>query len=472
MNKIFQLRINLIDSNPEIYRTIQINSRFTFYQLHLVMQKVMGWENYHLYEFKNNNICIIEKDEFAPDNSIEPGKISIDEVLMDINDSINYIYDFGDEWQHEIKVEKIISKRTKIQYPRCIKGQGNCPPEDSGGLYGYYEKLEILEHPDNQDYKDIRDWMGEKFDPHYFNLEEVNYYLQQNDLSDNENIYESDIDTVLSLDDVEGYSEEEINSIINDTFEVNWPIVIKTLDKSSLQQIPILNMIKYLMETIHSNNEIKLTVRGNLPRKLVLDLYNQKFIINHDVEEGWLKITKEADSHPISLSHFLIKFANLAKKRKNKLSLTKLGEKALKDGNLLLNQILIAFCTKLNWGYFNRYQSDMIGEFGFGFSLILISKYGSEKRYSKFYSDKYFKIFPYLKMEYSNKYFSKTFDINHHCYSSRTFRQFLDLFGLITIDKPNKNIIEDKLVMKTKLFDKIFAIIPPASICSMSVGES
>jgi hypothetical protein len=85
-----------------------------------------------------------------------------------------YEYDFGDSWDHAVLLEKILPTEASVTYPRCIAGKRACPPEDSGGIGGYEEKLEILNHPRRKYYKEVRNWMGD-FDPEHFDLKEIEF---------------------------------------------------------------------------------------------------------------------------------------------------------------------------------------------------------------------------------------------------------------------------------------------------------
>jgi len=79
----------------------------------------------------------------------------------------------GDYWDHKIQLEKIIPREKGINYPICIKGKRACPPEDCGGVWGYEELLEIIKDPDHEEYEEMIEWVGEDFDPEYFNPQEV-----------------------------------------------------------------------------------------------------------------------------------------------------------------------------------------------------------------------------------------------------------------------------------------------------------
>ena len=84
---------------------------------------------------------------------------------------LRYLYDYGDGWEHTIKVERMISADTNIAYPRLIEASGRCPPEDVGGPWGYDEMLEALADPDHERHAEIREWVGDDFDPHAFDAE-------------------------------------------------------------------------------------------------------------------------------------------------------------------------------------------------------------------------------------------------------------------------------------------------------------
>jgi len=96
-------------------------------------------------------------------------------------DVLLYEYDFGDGWEHEIILEKIIEEDEKNQIPRCIDGKQNCPPEDCGGIWGYEDLLKVIKDKKHDEYEEMMEWLGEEFDPDYFNINEVNKLLKQKD---------------------------------------------------------------------------------------------------------------------------------------------------------------------------------------------------------------------------------------------------------------------------------------------------
>lgn len=183
MGTILQLKITLKYSKPPIWRRIQIPADGTFLHLHAAIQDSFGWEESHLHVFRFGerseepvNIGPREPEDwgFEGDRLIEK-EVLLKDWFQQEGRKCTYEYDFGDGWEHIIVLEKILPAEPNTQYPRCISGKRACPPEDSGGIGGYEEKLEILKHPRSKYYKETRDWMGEDFDPEHFDLKEIEF---------------------------------------------------------------------------------------------------------------------------------------------------------------------------------------------------------------------------------------------------------------------------------------------------------
>lgn len=262
-----------------------------------------------------------------------------------------------------------------------------------------------------------------------------------------------------SIPDFEGYSPNEMHMILHFTFEKDSPIKLQKLSGSDYKKIPILNQIKYLMDLIEKSEEIKLTKKGFLPTKVVLDIYHQGFLKDVFIEKGISKLYKETDSMTVNLSRILIELSGLTKKRNGKLSLTKSAMKILGDDEELLKKILLVFAKKFNWAYYDGYGDNQIGQLGFGFSLILLSKYAGVKRLDSFYAEKYFKAFPQLLENIDPKHDTLE-NFSRRCYSIRTFNRFLDYFGFIKIEEQGKEYDPIKYISKTDLFDKLIKCSP------------
>ena len=181
MPEVLQLKISLKEIKPKIWRRFLVEDSITFQKLHEIIQDVMGWENYHLFEFKFENIRIIPPNEdYLEENELDPKKVKVKEYVNKEKQKFEYIYDFGDSWEHEVIVEKILDKNNSKQYSVCIAGERACPPEDCGGVWGYEELLEIRKNKNHPEYKDkIVNWLGEDFDPEEFDLNRINIKLNR-----------------------------------------------------------------------------------------------------------------------------------------------------------------------------------------------------------------------------------------------------------------------------------------------------
>lgn len=179
---IYQLKITLKDSKPPIWRRIVVPSKINLYELHHVIQRVMDWEGFHLYDFIPNPSGPPLPDEIGnqdnPDIAIANMKrVTLDRCLTAPKQRMFYWYDFGDDWMHDVLLEKILPFNSEEKYPRCLKGKGACPPEDCGGIWGYYRLLEALRDPDHPEHEELLDWVGTEFDPNDFNVDVANAHL-------------------------------------------------------------------------------------------------------------------------------------------------------------------------------------------------------------------------------------------------------------------------------------------------------
>ena len=180
LKNVYQFKIELKDIKPKIWRTIQVPETYTFWDLHVAIQDAMGWLDYHLHEFEivdpsfGEKVSIGIPDDVFEDDIVLPGwKCRISKYFSPENANANYTYDFGDSWEHKIKLEKILPRDNNLSYPRCIDGKRVCPPEDCGGCWGYEDILKILKNPHDEQYEETIEWLGGAYDPEYFNLDEV-----------------------------------------------------------------------------------------------------------------------------------------------------------------------------------------------------------------------------------------------------------------------------------------------------------
>jgi len=168
-SSIYQLKITLKHITPPIWRRVQVASNTPLGKLHEIIQQAMGWTNSHLHAFE------IDEERYGPpgldeeSTDLDYSKIKLQDVAAE-ESRFAYEYDFGDGWNHEIVVEKVLGPESGVKYPICLAGKRSCPPEDCGGPHGYAELLDILADPKHEEHEQSKEWVGDHFRPERFDL--------------------------------------------------------------------------------------------------------------------------------------------------------------------------------------------------------------------------------------------------------------------------------------------------------------
>jgi len=176
---LYQLRVALKGSQPAIWRRFQVKRETTLLKLHRVLQVVMGWQDYHLHEFRIGELSFGEPVPEEGLDFIDERTIKLTQIAPSGTLTFEYIYDFGDGWQHEVTVEKGVDKQAGVHYPSCIEGARACPPEDVGGIGGYASFLKAIRNRRHPEHKQYLEWIGGHFDSEAFDLEAVNRELSR-----------------------------------------------------------------------------------------------------------------------------------------------------------------------------------------------------------------------------------------------------------------------------------------------------
>ncbi len=152
--------------------------------LHHLIQVVMGWEDSHLHMFRKGDRRYSRPGpwdndwrESATSRHLDERQHRIGQLLTREKDWMTYMYDFGDSWEHKITLQKILPYDRTVRLPACTGGRRRCPPEDCGGVWGYYEMLEVLKDPNARDHEHMKEWIGEDFDPEVFSPQAANMVL-------------------------------------------------------------------------------------------------------------------------------------------------------------------------------------------------------------------------------------------------------------------------------------------------------
>jgi hypothetical protein len=163
---IVRLKITLDDVEPKVLRRVEVPLSIRLDRLHLTIQAAMGWTNSHLYEIRARDVGWGIVDPDWGDGPLDACKAKLDNVLEDVGvKTLRYLYDFGDGWEHTIKIERLDDPKPGVLYPRLTEAKGRCPPEDVGGPWGYAEFLEALKDPEHERHAEMIDWLGVEFDP-------------------------------------------------------------------------------------------------------------------------------------------------------------------------------------------------------------------------------------------------------------------------------------------------------------------
>ncbi len=178
----FQFKIKITGiTKPPVWRSITMPANYSFYEFHIAIQVAFGWENYHLFQFSPKGYgskpiireLMNDEDDFMFEEALDAFEVKLSEIFTREKQKFTYIYDFGDNWEHSIVLEKVLQEKT--MYPNLLAGKGKCPMEDCGGRGGYELAKEILADPTNDEHEEFAEWAGlddgERWNPEEFDLE-------------------------------------------------------------------------------------------------------------------------------------------------------------------------------------------------------------------------------------------------------------------------------------------------------------
>lgn len=176
----YQLRIELKDVEPLVWRRVLVPENVTLARLHAILQAAMGWHGGHLHEFRiaRCRYGIPDEEDWREDDPLfDERRYRLKGLVESGARRFTYLYDFGDGWEHKIKVEDIVMPEPAAPRIRCIAGENACPPEDVGGPHAYFEFLTALKDPAHEEHTTMREWIGGSFDPAAFDITNTNERL-------------------------------------------------------------------------------------------------------------------------------------------------------------------------------------------------------------------------------------------------------------------------------------------------------
>jgi len=155
---VYQIKVGLRGTKPPIWRRLEVPANTSLARLHTILQVAFDWDDSHLHAFETPYGRFGTPDADLGQRAEQP--VSLEQVLPDVKAKISYTYDFGDSWEHEIVLEKILERSPDVRYPRCTGGRRAAPPEDCGGVWGYEALLEILDDPHHPEHQERLEWLG------------------------------------------------------------------------------------------------------------------------------------------------------------------------------------------------------------------------------------------------------------------------------------------------------------------------
>jgi hypothetical protein len=166
-------------TEPIVWRKIRLSDDMTLDDFHGAIQGSFGWENSHLHAFRmsrRRRYSGIETDEMDPfaDEQDDSNSVTIKMVVALREKKFIYEYDFGDSWNHEIKIVSVEPLAKALRYPECIDGERCGPPEDCGGIHGFESFKEIMADPKNEEHTEMKEWYGGRFNPEWFSVADAN----------------------------------------------------------------------------------------------------------------------------------------------------------------------------------------------------------------------------------------------------------------------------------------------------------
>jgi hypothetical protein len=173
-----KMKVKLDGVNPEIWRSFVVDSSLSLEDLHDVLQIVMGWGDSHMYIFEIDGLEYGIPSEDAFNDITEAKKVKLAKLGLQEKDKFRYTYDFGDDWVHTIKVEKILPGENPYGSPFCLEGARNCPPEDCGSIPGYEDIVEAMKNKKTKEAKEFIEWLGAPYDAEYIDIEGINKRLK------------------------------------------------------------------------------------------------------------------------------------------------------------------------------------------------------------------------------------------------------------------------------------------------------
>lgn len=346
---IYQLKVTLDNIRPPVWRRVQVSGNTTLLRLHRVLQAVMGWQDYHLHQFMIEGVTYADPayDEWG-DWGIEPEEqYRLGQLVPGEGFRFHYEYDFGDSWMHTVLVEKIAPAEEGLHYPICLKGKRSCPPEDVGGVGGYWNFLQAIADPGHPEHGEYLEWVGGAFDPEAFDLEAVNAGLRRIERG-------TGAGSVWPLEEDQG-EEKRVPAA------AAWAQGLSEEQLAQTEILPLRRDLVALLTYLRENRVTGTQSTGNLPLKAVREicaLFVDPPRLETVIGDNVYRIRSEGDVWPLYFRHALAAVGGWAAGGPGRRwRLTPSGEQFLTLSPPLQVWLLLdAWCTKANWAIASPFE--------------------------------------------------------------------------------------------------------------------
>jgi len=173
--EVYVVKVTLLGTSPPVWRRILVPRDITLHRLHRTLQTVMGWTNSHLHQFVLPRQRCSGSITHVGTKAANENRTKLGDLIWNVGARLLYEYDFGDGWQHEFFVERVLIAEESFQQI-CVAGKRCCPPEDCGGAQGFAELLNAIRDSNHPRHEEVGEWLGD-FDPESFSADGINRRL-------------------------------------------------------------------------------------------------------------------------------------------------------------------------------------------------------------------------------------------------------------------------------------------------------
>ena len=345
---VYQLKISLNHIRPQIWRRILVPGIMPLGQLHDVIQVVMGWQNYHLHQFVIDGQLYGDAslNEEHEQSFLEEWNVRLKQVADKAGCRFKYGYDFGDNWEHTVLVEKILPPDPKMRHPVCLEGERACPPEDVGGPPGYARFLQAIRHPRDEEHESYLEWVGGEFRSEAFDVQAVNRLLRN--LKKNNS---------LDIEDggYQPYYSQPFEPAPSPEPDYAWLEEFCSQYSTTAESLALRKDMGIFLKYLQANRVTGTASSGNLPLKAgaaICASLTKPVPFGSIIGEHNFKVQSSSHVWPLFFLHILASSGGLVEGGAGRRwKVTRLGEKFLAvPAGVQVYLLLKIWMTQVNWG--------------------------------------------------------------------------------------------------------------------------